>query len=220
MQSKLLIIILISLTGVQSNCSAKSNSNNSTPTNPPVVANEVDYWLTRGDQFVLLQKQSTILTFGTTTNSNPGISVDTTQRFQTIDGFGYTLTSGSATLINGLGAAKAALLQELFGSASDAIGISYLRISIGASDLSATVYTYDDMPAGQTDPGLTNFSLDADKASGTGLIPLLKEILAINPNIKILGSPWSPPVWMKDNGDSKGGRPGAVDSSTGFAPDY
>ena len=205
MQSKLLIIVLIGLMSVQSNCSKKGNSNTTTPTNPPVVINEVDFWLTKGDQSVLLQKQSTTLSFGTVANSNPDIIVDTTQKYQTVDGFGYTLTSGSATLINSLGAAKAALLQELFGNASNAIGISYLRISIGASDLSATVYTYNDMPVGQTDPALANFSLDADRASGTGLIPLLKEILAINPNIKILGSPWSPPVWMKDNGDSKGG---------------
>ena len=205
MQSKLFIIVLIGLMSVQSNCSKKGNSNTTTPTNPPVVTSEVDFWLTKGDQSVLLQKQSTTLFFGTTANSNPTITVDTTQKYQAIDGFGYTLTSGSATLINSLGAGKVALLQELFGNASNAIGISYLRISIGASDLSATVYTYDDMPASQTDPALVNFSLDADRALGTGLIPLLKEILAINPNIKILGSPWSPPAWMKDNEDSKGG---------------
>ena len=207
MQIKLFVIVIIALLNLKGGCS-KKNSGGDTITPlpiPPVAINEVDFWLTKSDQSVLLQKQSTTLSFGTVANSNPIITVDTTQKYQTIDGFGYTLTSGSATLINSLGTAKAALLQELFGNGSNAIGISYLRISIGASDLSATVYTYDDMPAGQTDPGLTNFSLDADRASGTGLIPLLKEILAINPNIKILGSPWSPPVWMKDNGDSKGG---------------
>jgi glucosylceramidase len=207
MQIRLFIIAIIGLLNVDGGCSEKTaGSNNQPPPSPPPPAiNEVDFWLTRGDQNVLLQKQSTILAFGTTTNSNPDITVDTTQKYQTIDGFGYTLTSGSATLINSLGTAKTALLQELFGNASNSISISYLRISIGASDLSASVYTYDDMPAGQTDPTLANFSLDPDRASGTGLIPLLKEIVAINPNIKILGSPWSPPVWMKDNGDSKGG---------------
>ena len=92
MQSKLFIIVLMGLMSVQSNCSTKSKSNTTTPTNPPEVANEVDFWLTTGDQSVLLQKQSSILAFGTTTNSNLEISVDTTQRFQTIDGFGYTLS--------------------------------------------------------------------------------------------------------------------------------
>jgi glucosylceramidase len=170
-----------------------------------MTVNEVDFWLTKGDQSVLLQKQSTILSFGTASNAYSTIIVDTQQRYQTVDGFGYTLTSGSAALINDLGASKPALLQELFGNTPNSISISYLRISIGASDLSASVYTYDDMPAGQTDPTLANFSLDPDKASGTGLIPLLKEIVAINPGIKILGSPWTPPIWMKDNNSSIGG---------------
>ncbi len=94
------------------------------------------------------------------------------------------------------------MLQELFGNDSNAIGISYLRVSIGASDLSAEVFSYNDLPAGQTDVNLANFNLSKDTVD---VIPLLKEILLINPNIKIMGSPWSPPVWMKDNGSSIGG---------------
>jgi glucosylceramidase len=174
------------------------------PPNPPAPGvNEVDFWLTKGDQTALLQKQSTILGFGTVANNDPFIDVDTTSTFQTIDGFGYTLTSGSAMVINALDAStKAALLKELFGNEANSIGISYLRISIGASDLSASVYTYDDIPAGQTDLPLANFSLAPDMNQ---LIPLLKEILAINPAIKILATPWTSPVWMKDNGSSVGG---------------
>jgi glucosylceramidase len=170
---------------------------------PPAVTNDVEFWLTKGDQSTLLQKQSGIISFNTVSNSYPSVEVDSTQIFQTVDGFGYTLTGGSATLINQLpAAAKASLLQELFGNSSSSIGISYLRVSIGASDLSAEVFSYDDMPAGQTDITLTNFNLSKDTVD---VIPLLKEILLINPNIKILGSPWSPPVWMKDNGSSMGG---------------
>ncbi|HVF95742.1 MAG TPA: glycoside hydrolase family 30 beta sandwich domain-containing protein, partial [Flavisolibacter sp.] len=113
------------------------------------------------------------------------------------------LTGGSAEVINTLNASKKGeLLQELFGSAATSISVSYLRISIGASDLNATPFTYDDMPAGQTDLTLANFSLAPDM---TNLVPLLKEILAINPNIKILATPWSPPVWMKDNNSFIGG---------------
>ncbi len=82
------------------------------------------------------------------------------------------------------------------------IGISYLRVSIGASDLSSNVFSYDDMPAGQTDVTLANFNLADDT---TDLVPLLQQILTINPNIKILGSPWSPPTWMKDNASTIGG---------------
>lgn len=171
------------------------------PPPPPVVTNEVDFWLTY--QSSLLQKQTGILSFSTIGNANPFIDVDTTQIFQTVDGFGYTLTGGSASVINHLAAAeKLSLLRELFGNGDNSIGISYLRISIGASDLNSTVFSYDDMPAGQTDINLINFSLNPDKAE---LIPLLKEILQINPTIKILACPWSPPVWMKDNGSSIGG---------------
>lgn len=166
----------------------------------------MDFWLTKSDQTVLLQKQTVTLSFGTVSNSFGFIDVDDTQVMQTVDGFGYTLTSGSATLINGLPAGtKSALLRELFSTDDNAISVNYLRVSIGASDLSATVYSYDDIPVGQTDPTLANFSLNPDKAGGTGLIPLLKEILVINPAIKVLATPWSPPVWMKDNGSSVGG---------------
>ncbi|MEP7110308.1 MAG: glycoside hydrolase family 30 beta sandwich domain-containing protein [Ferruginibacter sp.] len=187
-----------------------SKTNPGTGTVPPIIippvvtgTNDVDYWLTKGDQSVLLQKQSDILSFGTQATTWSMIDVDTTQMMQTIDGFGFTLTGGSAALINDLNSTvKSELLLELFGSGTNSIGISYLRISIGASDLSATPFTYNDLPAGQTDLPLNNFSLSAEK---TDLIPLLKEILAINPAIKILGSPWSPPVWMKDNNSFIGG---------------
>ncbi len=179
------------------------------PVVPPVTpgTNDMDFWLTKSDQSVLLQKQSTTLSFVTTANNNANIDVDTSTQYQTVDGFGYTLTGGSAQLINSMAALdKASLLQELFRNGSNAIGISYLRISIGASDLNGSVFSYDDIPAGQTDMALTNFSLAPDKETGTGLIPLLKEILAINPAIKIIATPWSAPVWMKTNGNSKGGN--------------
>ena len=172
------------------------------PTPTPVV-NEMDFWLTKADQSVKLQKQSAILGFGTTYNMYSTIEVDDSQTFQTIDGFGFTLTGGSAVVINQLNSTKRAeLLQELFGSNDNSIGISYLRLSIGASDLIATPFTYDDMVNGQTDVNLTHFSLDADR---NDLIPLLKEIVKINPNIKFMAAPWSPPVWMKDNNGFVGG---------------
>lgn len=195
------LVVLFGALSLYGDCSKDKDT--TLPPDPPVV-NEVDFWLTKGDQSVLLTKQGGTLSFGTTSNSFPNIDVDTTQVFQTVDGFGYTLTSGSATLINNLSpAVKSSLLRELFSNDPNAIAISYLRISIGASDLSASVYSYDDMPAGQTDPTLANFSLDPDRNSG--LIPILKDILQINPSIKIMGTPWSPPVWMKDNGSSIGG---------------
>ncbi len=183
-------------------CSKKSGSSGNGGTPPPII-NNVNFWLTTGNQTSLLQKQTAVLSFGTNSNAYPIIAVDSTLAFQSIDGFGFTLTGGSAYVINQMNAAgKAALLQELFGSDSNSISISYLRLSIGASDLSSSVFSYDDMPAGQTDTALNNFSLGPDT---TDLIPLLKQILAINPSIKIIAAPWSAPVWMKDNGSSVGG---------------
>lgn len=134
----------------------------------------------------------------------PVIQVDTAQTFQTIDGFGYTLTGGSAALLAGMDAAqRATLLQAFFGRQNNGIGVSYLRLSMGASDLDATVFSYNDLPTGQTDPTLAQFSLAKDQQY---LIPVLKEILAINPNIRLMATPWSPPVWMKTNGNSVGGN--------------
>jgi glucosylceramidase len=198
------VIVLTGLLSMHSNCSKnkKSGVENSPVINTPATSG-IRVWITKGDKSALLQKQTDLLAFTTVSNTNPTIKVDSTQTYQTVDGFGYSLTGGSAFLINRLPAAqKSSLLQELFGTGENSISISYLRISIGASDLSAEVFSYDDIPAGQTDINLTNFNLSKDTVD---LIPLLKEILLINPNIKIMGSPWSPPVWMKDNGSSIGG---------------
>ena len=165
------------------------------------VASQMDIWMSKGDQSVLLQKQNTIQLFGTTANSFQTIEVDESQTFQTIDGFGYTLTGGSAEVINSLNATKKQeLLQELFGNSANSISISYLRISIGASDLNSTVFSYNDLPQGQSDTGQVNFSLAPDAA----LILMLKEILLINPNIKIMAVPWSAPKWMKESYTSVG----------------
>jgi glucosylceramidase len=162
----------------------------------------MDYWLTKGDQSVLLQKQSIVLPFHSENVDIQSIEIDTNSVFQMIDGFGFTLTGGSAQVIHRMKPMdKAHLLKELFEP--NQLAINYLRISIGASDLNDTTFTYDDMPQGQTDLNLTHFSLNPDKQA---VIPLLKEILRINPNLKILATPWSPPVWMKDTNRFIGGR--------------
>jgi glucosylceramidase len=173
-------------------------------TKPASKPSKVAVWLTTGDKASLLAKQSETLNFADSQSSNnPVIEVDETQKFQTIDGFGYTLTGGSASLINHLPAAeKKALIKELFSTKNNGIGVSYLRISIGASDLSADTFSYNDLPAGQTDVNQDKFSISREVMD---MIPVLKAIVAVNPGIKILGSPWSPPTWMKDNGSFKGG---------------
>lgn len=203
-KSKFLLFAAVASLFLCSDCSKKSDPATTPPPPPPTPSvNEVDFYLTKGDQSSLLQKQTTVLSFGTSTNVFPNIDVDSATSFQTVDGFGYTLTGGSAQLINRMNAgASASLLSELFSTSGSGIGVSYLRISVGASDLSPSVFTYNDMPAGQTDPMLANFSLSQDTVD---LIPVLKQILAINPNIKLMASPWTAPTWMKSNGNSMGG---------------
>ncbi|HEY4936400.1 MAG TPA: glycoside hydrolase family 30 beta sandwich domain-containing protein [Puia sp.] len=182
---------------------AKKNTGPTPPPSPKTGSNDVSYWLTKADQSILLQKQSITLSFDTINNAYSFLDVDSTVKFQTIDGFGFTLTGGSAYVINQMSpVTKASLLNELFGKDSLSVSISYLRLSIGSSDLNSSVFSYDDMPAGQIDTALTNFSLGPDS---TDLIPVLKQILAINPSIKIIATPWSAPVWMKDNDSSIGG---------------
>lgn len=201
----LLLALVISLSACFSCNKTSSPGTNNPPVNPPPdpVKSDVEVYITQPDQFALFKKQHSSLVFSNINNSYPTIVADTAQTFQTIDGFGYTLTGGSAGLLNSLDAATLdALLKELFLWDSTHIGVSYLRISIGASDLSATTFTYNDLPEGQTDMNLEKFSIAKEK---TDLIPILKKILALNPDIKIMGSPWSAPLWMKSKNSFVGG---------------
>lgn len=164
---------------------------------------QVQVWTTSGSQVNLLYNKS--LDFADTEVATyPTINVDPATTYQTIDGFGYSLTGGSAMLMHQMeSTARGKLLREFFGSDSNSIRVSYLRVSIGASDLDPVVFSYNDRPAGQTDVPLQHFNLSRDTLH---LIPVLKEILAINPAIRIMGSPWSAPVWMKNNNSSIGGN--------------
>lgn len=162
---------------------------------------DVEMWVTTGDRSLLLSKS--FLNWSDK-KSNPLITVDTSQQFQTMDGFGYSLTGGSAYLLKTKlnGEQRTDLLKELFLTGDSGMGISYLRISVGASDLDDHVFSYADKTSGKPDDTMDNFTLKEDQQY---LIPVLKEILALNPNIKIMASPWSAPIWMKTNKHIKGG---------------
>jgi glucosylceramidase len=176
-----------------------------TPTTP--LTSDVAMWLTIADQSQAFTKQNVAINFATGATAGTVINIDAATTYQTIDGFGYSLTGGSAQVINLMNdAQKTELLTDLFATDGTHIGVSYLRISIGASDMSAFDYTYDEVTPGQTDVDLKSFSIAQEK---TDLLPVLKKILAINPNIKILASPWTAPTWMKSavigDGGFKGG---------------
>jgi glucosylceramidase len=157
-------------------------------------AQTVTPWLTSGDGSAKLSQQSQIV-FGANSGSGAAINVNEGTTFQTMDGFGFALTQGSAEVISSLGANEQnALLNDIFGASG--LGVSIIRISIAASDLSSSNYSYKESAGAP-------FSLNGPDA--VYLIPIIKKVLAINPNIKILATPWSAPRWMKDNNAWVGG---------------
>lgn len=162
-------------------------------------------WVTTGSQTRLLQEQQAIPV--TPVNENIAghrIRLDDAEVLQEIEGYGAALTGSSAFLLNKKldAAGREALLKDLFDP-EDGIGISYLRITMGASDFSLEDFTYNDLEPGKTDPELAHFSIEKDRED---LIPVLRQILTIAPGLKIMATPWSPPAWMKTNGKLAGGR--------------
>ncbi len=172
----------------------------------PGAQHGAEIWLTNPDKSALLTRQEMALAFSAAAPSGTEatIEVDDHQKFQPIDGFGFALTGGSAQhLIRMDAASRSQLLKEIFTTEGAGIGVSYLRLTIGASDLNERVFTYDDMAEGETDPEMRHFDLGPDLAD---VIPVMKAILKLNPRIKILASPWTAPAWMKTNGNFKGGK--------------
>jgi len=160
--------------------------------------NRAGVWITTTDSSFLLKKIEAVQIHSTTQVPDNAIVIDTERRCQEMDGVGAALTWSSAFVLkNNLSApARTILLKELF--TPEGIGINYLRLTIGSSDFSNGNHSYSESP----DSSLSNFSLDMDEEE---VIPVLKEILKINPSIKIMSSPWSPPAWMKTSGSMVGG---------------
>jgi glucosylceramidase len=132
------------------------------------------------------------------------VTVDPSRTYQTMVGFGASLTESSAAVLDSLSpAVRQKTMAALFDPRSGD-GLSYLRQPIGGSDfVVGGPYTYDDVPAGQTDFELRRFSIARDQRQ---IIPLLRQALALNPRLRIMASPWSPPAWMKTGGSLIGGR--------------
>jgi glucosylceramidase len=142
----------------------------------------------------------------------PTITVDDSQRFQEIDGFGASLTDAAAWLFaKKLTPAQTDVAFKMLFSRKDGIALSFLRQPIGSSDLAVTFYSYDDLcrqateacttPAGLADLNLDRYSLAHDQEY---ILPLLRKALAINPAIRVMLTPWSPPGWMKTSGSMLG----------------
>ncbi len=176
------------------------------------AANEsVSVWLTTTDDAGgrhvtrgLQQQANTAFTAGAGSGGQL-ITVDESTRYQQFTGGGASFTDTAAWLLNSSGALTAATrddtMRKLF-SPTDGIGLSFVRNPMGSSDLARYGYTYDDRPAGQTDPGLANFSIAHDQAD---VLPLTKQARQLNPALTVMASPWTAPAWMKDSGNLNGG---------------
>ncbi len=161
-------------------------------------------WLTTADGRYKLTDMGSV-PFTSATSSAPTIVVDPTRHFQRMAGFGGAITDSSAVVLYRLSPAARARAMRMLFDPRRGDGLSYLRQPIGASDFVAKppAYTYDDMPAGQTDYGQRHFSIAHDKAE---ILPLLRQAKRLNPRLQIIATPWSAPAWMKTNQDLIGGR--------------
>jgi glucosylceramidase len=189
------VSVLVAFAGLLAGCGHNTPMEPGGSGPPPGPVAQV--WITTANQSRLLSQEPDLLVRSGTVASPVAIDVDEGTSYQEMIGFGAAMTDASAYLIqHKLGAQHDAILRELFGR-NPGIGLSFMRVPMGASDFSTHHYSYDDMPAGQTDPALARFSLDEDRADK---LPALRAALAINPQLKLVGSPWSAPGWMKTTG--------------------
>jgi glucosylceramidase len=174
---------------------------------PAHAANEpVNVWLTTtndsGGRNVTrgLQQQAPVSFSPGSGSAGQVVNVNENTKYQQFTGAGASFTDTAAWLMNSSGALSAStrstLMNNLFNPTTG-IGLDFLRNPMGASDLARYSYTYDDMPSGQTDPGLANFSIAHDLAD---VLPLTKQAQQLNPGLKVMGTPWTAPPWMKDSG--------------------
>ncbi len=130
------------------------------------------------------------LSFSKSDNMSPStIRLNPTEEFQTMDGFGVAITGSTCYNLMKMKPADRKAFLELTFSPENGYGFSYCRVAIGCSDFSLSEYTCCDKE------GVENFALTDEE--NNYVIPILKEILAINPTMKIMGTPWTAPRWMK-----------------------
>ncbi|MCU7693388.1 glycoside hydrolase family 30 beta sandwich domain-containing protein [Haoranjiania flava] len=184
-------VLAISLSFLYSFCSPGSKQGIDKPdTSKPDPVQPVEVYVTTATQSMLFKKIN--LEFNKKDNLSPyTVTLDPTQQYQQIDGFGAAFTGSTCYNLLKMNAAnRKALLTEVFDT-REGMGYSFIRIALGCSDFSLSEYSYCDKP------GMENFALHEEDTKY--VIPVLKEILAINPKVKIMASPWTPPLWMKVN---------------------
>lgn len=163
-------------------------------------------WITTADRADTLSGKGTVAFSSAPSPSTvPTVVVDPTLTYQTVTGFGASITDASASVLYTLPAAQRAQVMASLFSPNGGDGLDFLRQPIGATDMisGSAPYTYDDMPAGQTDYSMAHFSIGHDEAQ---ILPLLREAEQLNPHLTIMASPWSPPAWMKSSDSLLSGR--------------
>lgn len=194
MFSTILFSLMLSACAVDSGFDVQPQNGNNTDTAinfTPATGEAVTLTTTADSTSTFFR--GTIPTVSGTNMAPTTIELDPSQQYQTMDGFGFAMTYSSAyNLLKMSPENRHAFLTRTF-STTEGYGVSYLRISIGCNDFSSTEYTLCDQQ------GLDHFALQSDEINY--VIPMLKEVIAINPNIKIIASPWTCPKWMKMNDD-------------------
>lgn len=151
-------------------------------------------WVTSADEIQKLASQPVQPPLGPAAG-NEDVAIDSSQHFQKIHGFGAAMTDASAQVLSSLPDAKRrAIMAELFGRANGGLGLSFTRLTVGASDFSTHDYSYDDPPGNVPDPELRYFSIAPAQQY---VLARVREALAINPQLLVMISPWSAPAWMK-----------------------
>lgn len=191
MKKYVIYLYLLTFIFVFASCSACRGSDTPNPPDNNDTIKDVNTYVTTGDKTMLFSKVSKNFSEGINMNIEKTLTLKPDQKFQTIDGFGVAITGSSCyNLLKMTKEDRTKLLEETF-SLEKGMGYSYIRVAIGCSDFSLDEYTCCDTP------GIENFAMHPYDVRD--IYPILKEILAINPKVKIMGSPWTPPRWMKVN---------------------
>lgn len=198
MMATRLILTFLAAGPLLFSCNSPENGSGTEPgTGSSDVQGDVIAWVTTADKGHLFEAEG--FDFGQAGSMSPYVvNIDSSDRYQTVDGFGAAITGATAyNLMQMSQEDRTSFLENVF-SMENGVGSSLVRISIGASDFPATgtEFTWCDTEGPEDDP-LSNFAPHDDDTRY--LIPVLKEIYAINPDVKIIGTPWSAPLWMKES---------------------
>ncbi|MBZ5585594.1 MAG: glycosyl hydrolase [Acidobacteriia bacterium] len=164
----------------------------------------IDSWVSSEDNLFQLSRQLPYKFAAGQGSSLPDIRVDAARRYQTMLGMGSSLEATTAANISRLEPRRQDEVIERLVHPVNGIGMNLMRICIGTSDFTGDPwYSYDDVPAGETDAPLARFSIEKDRAY---ILPVIKKALQKNPDLLFFASPWSPPGWMKSSGSMIGGH--------------